>query len=310
MRARALVPALVLAAALTAPAAAAHAKGDVSAAALWSEPSDIASRDLFYGPGGKRLAPRSDAEYRIVGYDKTGHSHGYDVQDKEGRRWAVKLGEEAQSDVVVSRILWAIGYRQPITYYVPRWRIAPPAEDKPAPARFRLSSDHKVTGEWAWSDNPFVASRPLHGLIVANLILNNWDLTTSNNRTYKVEKPGKGPERWYVVQDVGGSLGRTWWPIGTRNNLEDFESEELIRKVEDGKVKFAYKARHQALVSGIPPEDVAWTCRLLSRLSDRQLDDAFRAAGYAPAVRERYVRKIRDKIKEGVALEGLAERSR
>ncbi len=276
-------------------------------AELWSEPRDITTRDLYYGPGGRGLVPRADVSYKVVGLDTTGHSHGYDVVGPDGRVWAVKVGEEAQSDLVVSRILWAIGYHQPITYYVPRWRIAGGSE-MPPPGRFRLSSDHKVTGEWSWNDNPFVDSRPYRGLIVANLILNNWDLTKSNNRTYKIEKPGKAPEKWYVVQDVGGSLGKTRWPVGTRNNIDEFVSERLIREVDDGAVQFTYKSRHRGLVNDIPPDDVIWTCRLMDRLSATQLDDAFRAAGYAAEIRARYVRKVRQKIQEGLALENVAER--
>src|SRR5262245_161211 len=210
---------------------------------LWEEPSDIRSRDLYYGPGGPRLVPRTDVTYRVVGLDTKGHSCGYDLLDPEGRKWAVKIGDEAQSDLVVSRILWAIGYRQPITYYVPEWRMSGgEPKDKPAPGRFRLGSDHKSVGEWSWNDNPFVGTRPFHGLIVVNLILNNWDLTASNNRTYKM-KTGVRPERWYVVQDVGGSLGKTRWPIGTRNDIDDFESEKLIEGVKEGRVNFTYRAR-------------------------------------------------------------------
>jgi len=274
---------------------------------LWEEPSDIRSRDLYYGPGGPRLVPRTDVTYRVVDLDTSGHSRGYDLLDPEGRKWDVKIGDEAQSDLVVSRILWAIGYRQPITYYVREWRMRDGPGWPPSPGRFRLSSDHKVTGEWSWDENPFRDSRPFHGLIVANLILNNWDLTTSNNRTYRMGEPGEGPRRWYVVQDVGGSLGMTRWPIGTRNDIDDFESEPLIRRVEDGEVRFSYKARHRGLVKVITPADVVWTCRLLDRLSETQLLDAFRAAGYPPEIRKRYVLKIREKIREGLALEPPVE---
>jgi hypothetical protein len=276
-------------------------------AELWSDPRDITTRDLYFGSGGRRLAPRTDVAYQVVGLDTTGHSHGYDVVGPDGRKWAVKIGDEAQSDLVVSRILWAIGYHQPITYYVPRWRIAGSSE-VPPPGRFRFSSDHKVTGEWSWNDNPFVDTRPYRGLIVANLILNNWDLTKSNNRTYKIEEPGTGPEKWYVVQDVGGSLGKTRWPIGTRNNVDEFVSERLIRDVDGGTVRFAYKSRHRGLVNDIPTDDVLWICRLMDRLSPAQLDDAFRAAGYPADIRARYVRKIREKIQEGLALDNVAER--
>jgi hypothetical protein len=46
-----------------------------------------------------------------------------------------------------------------------------------------------------------------------------------------------------------------------------------------------------------------WGCRLMSRVSDRQYDDAFRAAGYTDDVRQRYVAKLKAKIAEGLALQ-------
>jgi len=279
-------------------------------AEIWVEPTDIGARDLYFGPGGREFAPRSGATYRVIGLDKTGHSSGYDVVDAQGREWAVKVGEEAQSDVVVSRILWAIGYHQPVTYFVPEWNVSGRGMEKPPPGRFRLSSDHKVIGEWSWTDNPFEDTRPFRGLVVANLVLNNWDFTKSNTRIYKMKKKsGMVPVRRYVVQDVGGSLGKTKWPIGTRNNVDDFESERLIRGVRDGRVDFTYRARHRLLVKDFNVSDVVWACRLLDRLSESQLDDAFRAAGYPPQIRARYVRKIRSKIQEGLALGNREGRS-
>ena len=40
---------------------------------------------------------------------------------------------EAQSEVVTSRILWAIGFHQPATDYLERWTLAG-AESGPQPA--------------------------------------------------------------------------------------------------------------------------------------------------------------------------------
>ena len=56
------------------------------------------------------------------------------------------------------------------------------------------------------------------------------------------------------------------------------------------------------LVDMLTIPDVVWTCRLFARLSDRQLDDAFRAAGYSDDERARYVAKVKSKIAEGLAL--------
>jgi hypothetical protein len=157
--------------------------------------------------------------------------------------------------VVVSRVLWAIGYHQPTMHYLKGWRIGGGAA-KEAPARFRLDSDHEVAGSWGWGkENPFYGTRPLHGLIVANLLLNNWDFGVDQNRVYRV-KNGDFPEIRYVVQDVGGSLGKSTWIWGTRNDIEDFESQGFVKRVRDGRAVFDYRSRHRLMVNDIPVEDV------------------------------------------------------
>jgi hypothetical protein len=40
----------------------------------------------------------------------------------------------------------------------------------------------------------------------------------------------------------------------------------------------------------------------MAGLSDQQWDDAFRAAGYVDAYRQRYIAKLKAKIAEGLAL--------
>jgi hypothetical protein len=81
-------------------------------AELWAEAGP--ARDLFWGVGGRDAAPDPNGEYQFVARDTTGKSPGYDVRDAQGRLWSVKLGPEAQSEVVVSRLLWAAGYFQPL----------------------------------------------------------------------------------------------------------------------------------------------------------------------------------------------------
>jgi len=48
-------------------------------------------------------------------------------------------------------------------------------------------SGDTVVGDWSWYDNPFMNSREFRGLVVANLILNNWDWKTSNNKIYAID---------------------------------------------------------------------------------------------------------------------------
>ncbi len=170
---------------------------------LWSEPTDIAQRDLFWGSSRQANAPAANEVYTVVSVDKTGYSRGYDVKGADGRDWDIKVGKEVQSEIVLSRILWALGYYQPETYYVTGWQLAGSWEFEGEPARFRLQSDHESDGEWAWLDNPFAGTRPMQGLVAINLLLNNHDLKTSNNRVYRLRDSRAEPQRRYVVQDIG-----------------------------------------------------------------------------------------------------------
>jgi hypothetical protein len=293
------VTAIALALVALSPAPGAIAQAAI--AELWVPPGNIAERDLFLGPGGPKDVPSKGGRYVVVGQDTSGNSSGYDVKDEQGRRWDLKLGIEAQPEMVASRVLWAIGYHQPVMHFLPTWKKG----DDPTPqssARFRLQSDHDSDGYWKWRDNPFADTRELRGLLVANLVLNNWDLKDDNNRIYTAPRGSQAPRRWFVVQDMGAALGKAAFPGGNRNNIEGFESQTLIESIDDGVVRFDFDGRNNEALEGITPADVAWACGLLSRITDRQWADAFRAAAYSPDLAQRYITKLKAKIAEGVAL--------
>jgi hypothetical protein len=272
---------------------------------LWSEPGDIAQRDLSWGASRESEAPGKNDVYTVTAIDKSGYSRGYDVTGPDGREWDIKVGNEVQSEVVLSRILWALGYYQPQVFYVTDWQLTGSWEFEGEPARFRLQSDHESEGEWAWLNNPFVGTRPMQGLIAINLLLNNHDLKTSNNRIYLLTESKAEPRRRFVVQDIGSSLGKPrGFPYvrGTRNDIDDYEDLDLIRKVDGPRVQLDYRGLHGDVLERLSPADVIWACELINRLSDAQLDDAFEAGGYEPAIRQRYIAKLRSKIREGLAL--------
>jgi hypothetical protein len=275
-------------------------------AQLWIEPKDITSRDLFHGPGGKQNAPAAE-KFKVLRFDATGNSPGYDVVDDQGREWKVKIGEEVQPEIVASRLLWAIGFHQPPMSLVGNLQLdGGRPEDTGQPARLRAEFDYKTEGNWSWHQNPFVGTRYLKGLLVANVILNNWDLKDSQNRIYLYGDSAAETRRRYVVQDLGAALGKTAWPTGTRSKIEDFESQKLVERVENGRVKFDYHARHKELFEEITPADVVWTARLLSRLTDAQWSGAFRAANYPDDISKRFIAKLKSKVQEGLALEKRA----
>ncbi len=287
-------------------------------AALWEAPGNIATRDLFHGAGGQSRAPRDGATFAFVREDTGGYSPGYDVRGPDGMEWSVKLGPESQTEVATSRILWALGYHQPPTYYLSAWTMTGGPAGAQQPARFRPRlPDWMLEGDWDWYENDFVATQPFKGLIVANVLLNNWDWKASNNKIYAIGgADGVPARRIFVVQDLGASLGKTayprllaWMPTqyvkqGSRNNLEDFEAQGFIEGVAGDRVEFDYRGIHSSLLEHVTPQDVAWTAHLMSRLSDEQWRDVFRAAGYAPDQGARYTAKIKSKIAEGLALDG------
>ena len=57
-------------------------------------------------------------------------------------------------------------------------------------------------------------------------------------------------------------------------------------------------------IENITPADVRWICQRLDRLTDRQWQEAFRAAGYEREVADRFIRKVKQKVAEGLALKG------
>ncbi len=318
---RRLVHIFALILALEACAAPPHAQtraSDVAAdiAELWQEPVDLLQRDLLAGPGGAALAPRGDATYRFVAFKTSGTNPGYDLHDESGRLWSVKLGIEAQSEVTTSRILWALGYHQPATYYLPEFTFTGPGPlgGTQQQARFRTDVDPWRPGDvWSWYDNPFVNTQPFRGLVVAQLILNAWDLKTANNRIYSAIDPSMRPNRLFVVRDVGSSLGEarqfalfnrlgTRGLQGSKNNIDDFERQGFITAVNGNDVEFDYRGVNGALIETVTAADVVWACELFARIPDGHWEAAFAAGHYPADIAARYIRKIKSKIAQGLAL--------
>ena len=273
-------------------------------AQLW-EPTEIEKRDLFLGVGGSKNAPDPDELYEFKEEKAVGTQPGYDVKDSKGREWSVKLGPEARPEVAVSRLVWAIGYRQPSVYYLPRWTLVRDGKRIPQEgARFRLD-DTKNLGEWSWRKNPFLHSRELAGLFVFMVMVNNWDIKSQQNAIYRFKEDAPGPREQYVVKDLGASLGRTAWPVGgSKADLAAFDEEPFIQRVEGNRVVFAFQGAwlEPQLLRSITPADVRWTAGLLSRLSPRQWQDAFRAAGFSEGEALGYIARLQEKINEGLRL--------
>lgn len=277
-------------------------------AQLWIEPQ--AGRDLYWGVGGKALAPDPTAPYTVIEIKRTGFSEGYTVTGPGGRQWSAKFPPEASTEVVASRIHWAVGYHQPPIYYVQKWLAEKATKPNPQlPARFRekapaLGGGLEDTGTWSYYQNPFVGTRELKGLIVLQAMLGNSDLKDDNNAMYALSKPFEGARIWYVARDLGHTFGRTGVVDAPRGDVEIFEKTPFIKGVVNGRVTFDWRGRHDVLFEDITAADVRWICGRLQRIRDAQWRDAFRAGGYPPVDADRYIRRLKQKIAEGLALKG------
>jgi hypothetical protein len=317
---RAVVAAVVVVACTYAPHAQPRSVGSADIAELWQEPVDLLERDLLNGPGGPTLAPPENGSFAFVAFKTTGTNPGYDVKDASGRMWSVKLGIEAQSEVTTSRILWAMGYAQPASYFIRQFTLTGVDAGVKPHARFRTDlAQWRAGGEWSWYENPFLNAQPFRGLIVAQLVLNNWDLKSSNNRLYEATEAAAIPRRQYMVRDVGSSLGhsrqfRLFAMLGTRgiqgskNDVVDFEQQGFIEKVTGNKVDFDYRGMNQALVDTVTVPDVIWACEQLAKIPDGHWQAAFKAGAYSQAHADRYIAKIKEKIAQGLALKSAATR--
>jgi hypothetical protein len=297
---------------------------------LWQNPGNISGRDLRYGPGGPEMAPVGP--FTFVEEDKSGESPKFEVRDARGDLWTVKLGPEAQSETVSTRLVWAVGYFAEEAYYIDEVRIhnLPRLSrgrdyvvgDIVRGARFEPKRRTMERGPtWDWQKNPFEDTQALSGLKVLMILLNNFDAHAGNNRIIYVHGP-RGREARYYVSDLGATLGRAGGLGGTRtkNDLVDFLSTKFVRGVDmrDGVVEFDYDTRpkgwghfsvlqpfyyrhevnKEKAMRGIPIAHARWIGSLLAQLSDEQLRDAFRAANYSDGVRESYVSALRERINQ------------
>lgn len=271
-------------------------------AELWVEPSDIASRDLFWGPGGRGLAPEIGSRFKFKEEKLGGYSPGFTVEDGTGREWSAKQGPEAQTEVAASRIYWAVGYHQPPTYFLPEWTLEGGPDAGPqTSARFRPDTG-KVVGDWSLHQNPFVGTRPYGGLLVLTVMLNNWDIKKEQNKIYEFKEPRDGARRWFVARDLGATFGRPRWPDGSRSNPEDYENHPFIIGFEGDRPLFSYQGRHDELLQQIRRRDVRWISERLARITDAQLAGAFRAAAYPEDVAARFIKRLKQKIADGLAV--------
>ena len=282
---------------------------------LWRDPGDISTRDLLLGAGGEAMKP-DISNVTFIKDEVGGYSAGFRVRDGAGNTWVAKLGKEAQPETASSRFVWAVGYVSEIHYLFPCVQIKG-APDKNvercegkgfANVRFEARpKNFKRQGTiWSWAKNPFTGTKELKGLIVMMALLNNWDLKDDNNKlVYVPGADGAQGEMHHIISDLGATFGKTGGFMSrSRNDPKDYVKAKFIEGVEGGRVKFAYSGKNSDLFKDITVADAKWIGELLSRLSDQQITDAFRAANFDAEEIQILVPAVRDRINQLVNLPG------
>src|SRR6266496_192039 len=275
---------------------------------LWREPSDIATRNLYWGEGGKALQPDL-RKVTLIRKEPGGYSTKYRVRDASGREWVAKLGKEAKGETAASRLVWATGYFADINYLVPRVYVDG-LNKTLENVRFGLRpKDVKRIDGWPWDRNPFVGSRQFQGLKVMMALLNNWDIKDSNNKVNVVhDRSIADNQLHYFVADLGGSFGkvshipRFLYFKPDRNNPPAYTKTRLVNRVKNGRVDFHFRAKRSNLFKDVTVDDVQWITGWLSQLSNRQIEDAFRAANYSSDEVRMMTQGVRRRISELVGV--------
>ncbi len=296
-------------------------------ALMRSDSPDIEHLDLYGGPGGRQDQPRGVMTY--LDEDLNGTNPKFRVIDGRGTKWTVKLGPEARPETAASRLVWAAGYFANEDYFLPEMKV------EGLPSRLkrgnelvepggivrnvrlkRHSKTEKDSGVWQWGRNPFVGTRELAGLRVIMALINNWDLKDDNNAIYE-DRAGEGPPKSiYLVSDLGAAFGTTGAlrsHEASKGNLKAYSTSRFITDADAEKVDFAAPSRPSIgflinpweyfsrlglrwIGRDIPRADARWIGQTLGRLSDTQIRDAFRAAGYAPQEIDGFAKVVEERI--------------
>ena len=274
-------------------------------AVLWREPSDIASRDLFWGQGGEAMKPDL-SKVTFVADETSSYSKKYRVRDGAGTEWIVKVGPEAQSETAAVRFVWAAGYFADTTYLVPHVDIDGKGSFDNARFEARIKGEKRLAQRWDWDENPFVGTQELQGLKVLMALINNWDIQNHNNNVLIATDETTGQkEARYFDTDLGASFGKEGRFLGhTRNRPDEFVKTKFIKGVDNGYVVFNYNGKNQHLLKKITVAQAKWLGKILSQLTDQQITDAFRAANYSTEVIQGLTEEVKSRINELANLPG------
>ena len=229
--------------------------------------------------------------------------------------WSAKFPPEAPTEVVASRILWAVGYHQPPIYYLGQvdWRRrrrrrirscrrAFARRDPAINGRVRIERQ----GQLVVLPKSVRRHAPAEGAARAAGDARQLRPEGRQQRALRAERDrSRAHASGTSPRDLGHTFGRTGVLDAPRGDVEVFEKTPFISGMVNGRVQFDWRGRHDALFDDITPADVRWICERLAA-PDRQAvaGRASAPAGTRRVDADRFIRRLKQKIAEGLALKG------
>jgi hypothetical protein len=307
-------------------------QADIRNATLWQDPGDISAKDLFHGDGGENGQPAPP--FKFIAEDTNGTNPKFDVQDAKGKKWRVKLAEEARPEVVASRLLWAVGYYVNDDYLlhvatiqgldIKRGTKLVHNGTQVIDARFeRKAGNNTKIATWEWKTNPFSNTREFNGLRVMMAVINNWDLKDVNNAVYTDKATG---HQTFLVSDIGATFATNSLQTSRaqdKGNVKNYVGSKFITGTTPTTVNFGTPSAPTGVLvksggvlaanyvkrrgydwigNDIPREDARWIGSMLGQLTHEQLADAFRAGNFPPDSIDQYVAVLESRIAQLKAL--------
>jgi hypothetical protein len=274
---------------------------------IWEDRGPLTPMKVYFGAASLRKNPLESlpappfSHFEPDDKDRMATSPKAKLRDAKGVKWTAKFGSEAHSDTVAPRLAWALGFGTVEGYYVGAGRIEGiDASTKLGREKRVILPDGTLRGgarfkrhdksfdtipdakgndlTWDEAKNPGVPPEQLSGLLIFDVMVNNWDAQPKNCKVYRYAGPN-GPELWYISADLGASFASR-----PKNKfvLADYMKEpNFIKRVTEDTVEFNFtdvvpaQARiHQR----VPLAHARWFRKQVSKLTDDEIQAAFDAA--------------------------------
>lgn len=285
--------------------------------ALWEDRGDISQLNLYWGIGSEEEMPKPPFQFDKE--DMTGTNPKIKVIDANGIKWNMKFDEEVHAEVTCSRIVWACGYMVEESYFIPSGKVNGVSglsrakkfvgtDGSFSNAMFEKRPDDiaRRGNNWDWDSNPFARSKEMSGLAMLCFLLSNWDAKTTNNNVLGMFAEDGSVKEWYLVADWGGTFGKTGgFTSHSKWDPADYAKQAFLEGVSGDTVKFHYSGKMGSSYKNQPIANVRWFAGIVGKLSDAQLQDAFRAGGASQAEASAFIGQLRKRINDLKSAAGM-----